>query len=110
MLHHRLIAEHIVNRAAPRDELQEAYLRLLGVLSSEIGGKPRRSRTFSLFKALIRHHIVFKRFGENIDEARQVYELVLPKFSQNAQFLLQYGSLEMEAGNLEIAQNYLNQA
>ncbi len=39
-----------------------------------------------------------------------VYESVLPKFSQNPQFLLQYGSLEMEAGNLEIAQNYLNQA
>lgn len=110
MLRHRLIAEYIVNRAAPRDDLQVAYLRLLGVLASEIGGKPRRSRTFSLFKALIHHHVVFKRFGENIDEAQQVYESVLHKFSQNPQFLLQYGSLEMEAGNLEIAQNYLNQA
>lgn len=110
MLRHRRIAEHMVNRAAPRVELREAYLRLLDVISTEIGGNPRRSRTFSLYKALIHHHIVFKRFGENIDEARQVYDSVLPKFSRNAQFLLQYGSLEMEAGNLDVAQNYLDQA
>lgn len=110
MLRHRRIAEHMVNRAAPRSELGEAYLRLLGVLSSEIGGNPRRSRTFSLYKTLIHHHTVFRRFEENIHDARQVYDSVLPKFSRNAQFLLQYGSLEMEAGNLEIAQNYLNQA
>lgn len=110
MLRHRRIAEHIVNRSAPRDDLREAYLRLLGVLSSEIGGRPRRSRTFSLFKALIHHHAVFKRFGENFDEARQVYDSLLAKFSRNPQFLLQYGSLEMEAGYLDVAENYLDQA
>jgi tetratricopeptide (TPR) repeat protein len=109
MLRHRRIAEHMVHGAAPRPALREAYLHLLGVLSSEIGGQ-RRSRTFSLFKTLINHHTVYRRFEENINEARQVYDSVLPKFSQNAQFLLQYGSLEMEAGNLSIAQNYLDQA
>lgn len=110
MLRHRRIAEHMVNGAASRDDLREAYLRLLGVLSSEIGGQRRRSRTFSLYKTLIHHHTVFRRFEENIDEARQVYDSVLPKFSQNPQFLLQYGSLEMEADNLEIAENYIAQA
>ncbi|MDO8388295.1 MAG: SIR2 family protein [Polaromonas sp.] len=110
MLRHRRIAEYVVGRSAPREILREAYHRLLGVLSSEIGGKPRRSRTFSLYKALIHHHTVFKRFGENFDEARFVYDSVLAKFSRNAQFLLQYGCLEMEAGNLDTAQNYLDQA
>ncbi len=110
MLRHRRIAEHMVNRAAPRDDLREAYFRLLGVLSSEIEGSTRRSRTFSLYKSLIHHHVVFRRFGENFDEARQVYDLLLSKFSKNAQFLLQYGSLEMEAGHLDVAQNYLEQA
>jgi tetratricopeptide (TPR) repeat protein len=110
MLRHRKIAEHMVNRAAPRPLLRDAYLRLLSVLSTEIGGLSRRSRAFALFKSLIHHHIVFKRFEESFDAARLVYDSVLPKFSTNAQFLLQYGSLEMEAGNLEVAQNYLNQA
>lgn len=110
MLRHRKIAEHMVNRAVPRAKLQDAYLRLLDVLASEIGGKPRRSRTFSLFKALIHHHTLFRRFDEDIAQARAIYDSMLTKFSDNAQFLLQYGSLEMEAGNLEVAQNYLNQA
>jgi len=110
MLRHRRIAEHMVNRAAPRVELREGYMRVLGVISTEIGGTPRRSRTFSLFKSLIHHHTVFRRFGENIDEARQVYDSMLSKFHANPQFLLQYGSLEMEAGNLDVSQNYLDQA
>ena len=110
MLRHRRIAEHVVHRSAPREILREAYHRLLGVLSSEISGKPRRSRTFSLYKTLIHHHTVHRRFGENFDQARLVYDSVLSKFSKNPQFLLQYGSLEMEAGNLDTAKNYLDQA
>jgi hypothetical protein len=110
MLRHRRIAEHMVERAAPRAQLANAYLSLLSVLASEIGGSLRRSRTFSLFRSLIQHHILFKRFGENFEQARMVYDSVLPRFNRNPQFLLQYGSLEMEAGNLDIAGNYIKQA
>lgn len=110
MLRHRRIAEHMIDRAAPRAQVADAYVSLLGVLASEIGASPRRSRTFSLFRSLIQHHMLFKRFGENFERARMLYDSLLPKFNKNPQFLLQYGSLEMEAGNLDIAQNYLHQA
>lgn len=110
MLRHRRIAEYVVNRSVARQHLKEAYQRLLGVLSSEIGDRPRRSRVFSLYRSLIHHHTVFRRFGENFADARALYDSLLSKFSRNAQFLLQYGSLEMEAGELDMAENYIDQA
>jgi tetratricopeptide (TPR) repeat protein len=110
LLRHRQIAEFMVMRAAPRPLLREAYLRLLGVLASEIGGKNRRSRTFVLYRTLINHYTIHRRFAENLDDARLIFDSLHPQFSRNSQFLLQYGSFEMEAGNLDVAENLLDQA
>lgn len=110
LLRHRSIAEYMVNRAAPRDILKESYVRVLRVLSSEIRGKARRSRTFALYRTLINHYSIFRRFEENIDQARSIYDSLAEYLTNDPQFLLQYGSLELEVGNLQFAENYINQA
>jgi tetratricopeptide (TPR) repeat protein len=110
MLRHRQIAEYAVNQFAPRALLREAYVRLLQVLANEIRGKKWRSRTFGLYREVINHLTIFKRFAEEIDEARSIYDALSADFKSDAQFWLQYGSLELEGGNLEHAENYINQA
>lgn len=110
LLRHRFIAEYMVNQSAPRDALKEAYLRLLSVLATLIKGNKQRTRPFSLYRTLIRHHAIYRRFENNMTEARAIYDALAPLFPNDVQFLLQYGSLELEAGNLEFAENYLNQA
>jgi tetratricopeptide (TPR) repeat protein len=56
--------------------------------------------------------MVYKRFAKNIDKAREVFESLIDYFRNDYHFWLQYGSLELEGagGNMELADNYLNQA
>ena len=110
LLRHRRIAEYMVDQAAPRPLLREAYLRLLSVLSGEIKGRPRRSRSFGIYRDLVNHHTIFRRFEEDVEEARSIYDSLSGRFKGDFQFWLQYGSLELTAGNLEYAGNYLSQA
>jgi hypothetical protein len=110
LLRHSLIAEFMVDGAAPRPLLREAYLRLLEVLSTQIKGAAWRSRAFGFYRDIINHYTIYQRFEEDVDEARSIYDALSDRFTTDSQFWLQYGSLELEAGNLEYAQNYLQQA
>lgn len=109
-LRHSSIAEYAIKAVAPRPLLRNAYIRLLSVLATEIGGKAWRSRTFSFYRELINHYTIYKRFAEEIEEARSIYDSLSNKFKTDSQFWLQYGSLELETGNLQYAENYLRQA
>lgn len=110
LLRHRQIAEYMVERAAPRPILREAYIRLLTVLAEEVTGKDTRSRTFRLYRDLINHHTIFTRFTRDVEEARSIYDSIPVAFDTDAQFWLQYGSLELEAGSLDLAESYLRSA
>ncbi|MDZ4810524.1 MAG: hypothetical protein SGI96_19980 [Bacteroidota bacterium] len=65
-----------------------------------------------MYREIINHYKVYKRFKSNINNARELYESLIPYFNTDFQFWLQYGSLELEGkgGSLELAQNYLLQA
>ena len=90
--------------------LKEAYIRLLSVLATSVIGKHWRTRGFSFYRAIVNHLTIYKRFEENIEQARLIYDALTRQFKRDAQFWLQYGSLELEDGNLAHAENYLNQA
>jgi hypothetical protein len=111
MLRHRLIAEHMIARAS-RPEMREAYIRLLLSLAAISKGRWQNTRTSRLFQALINHQVLFHRFHEDINEARAIYDALIRVLSTDPHIWLQYGSLESEGsgGNLQIAENYLNQA
>jgi len=110
MLRHRAIAQYAVEDFTPRPLLREAYVRLLSVLATEVIGMHWRSRTFGFYRDLVNHLNIYKRFEENVEEARAIYDALASQFKRDAQFWLQYGSLELEAGQLQYAENYLNQA
>jgi hypothetical protein len=110
LLRHRLIAEFMVDGAAPRNQLAIAYIRLLRVLAGQLGDRSWRSRTFGFYRDVINHRTIYRRFSGDIDTARDIYESLREYFATDPQFWLQYGSLELEANVLDLAENYLAQA
>lgn len=96
---HPVIAEYILTRVAGKEEVMEAYRRVLLALSRDIyPGAGRKSRSWRLFVRLINHDAVYDLFGEDIDYARGVYELTASAFASDGHFWLQYANLEVDHG------------
>lgn len=112
MIRHRMIANFLIESCASSELVKQAYIRVLSSLSSDINSSFRNSRKFELYKQIINHYMVYKRFAKNIEKAREVYESLSDYFRDDYQFWLQFGSLELEGtgGNLELAENYIHQA
>jgi hypothetical protein len=108
---HRVIAEYIVDQFAPRLMLRESYIRLLKTLSHNMKYPvDTKSRTFRLYRTIINHASIFRHFRSNIELARSIYGELAPHLKRDFHFWLQYGSLELEYGELSEAANYLEQA
>lgn len=108
---HRIIAELIVERLASRDLLKIAYIRLLESLARDLP-RPYRSasRVFRLYREVINHSAIWSRFRDGITSAREIYESVRLHCQNDHHFWLQYGSLEMEYGELALAEVYVSAA
>jgi hypothetical protein len=112
MIRHKILADYFIKNCATSEILKESYIRVLSILAPELKKNNGNTRKFNLFKNLINHQTLYRRFKSDINQAREVYESVSSYFSDNAHFWLQYGSLELEGrdGDLKFAENYLNQA
>ncbi len=112
MIRHRILADFMIKHCASSDMLKEAYTRVLSILAPELKGTHAYSRKFALYKSLVNHKILYRRFSSDIEKAREVYDSISDFFNDDAHFWLQYGSLEIEGkgGDLTLAENYLNQA
>ena len=108
---HPSIATFIVDDIATRIHLMEAYQRLLPVFAHDISRKVGYgNKIYRLYRRLINHLAIYRRFAEKIEFARSIYESVKHFVSEDCHFWLQYGSLELEYGELSDAANYLAQA
>jgi uncharacterized protein DUF815 len=108
---HAVIADHVLSSVAPRGLLREAYIRLLRVLANDMGRRPdRRTKEFKLYRRIINHKMVYERFEKNIEDARAIYDSLQRWYEEDPHFRLQYGLLELEYGELELAGNYIAQA
>ena len=112
MLRHKILADYILRYSSSTLILKDAYIRVLSVLAPELNEFNRESRKFNLYKSLINHKVLYRRFKNNIEHAREVYDSISDFFNKDAHFWLQYGSLEIEGkgGDLQLAENYLTQA
>ena len=112
MIRHRILADFMIKHCAEISILKDSYIRVLSVLAPELVNSNTYNRKFNLYKSLINHKILYYRFRENIDLAREVYDSLVQYFEYDAHFWLQYGSLEIEGkgGNLNLAENYINSA
>lgn len=108
---HRVIAELVVGKIAPRAMLKEAYINLLKTISHDlpITGNPS-SAIFRLYRRLINHRTIYERFSHHLAQARSIFSTVTPFFARDHHFWLQFGSLELEYGELESAANFIAQA
>jgi len=108
---HPVIAELIVEQLADRSDLRQAYIRLLPVLAHDMPRSPKYgNRIFRLYRRLINHYEIYRRFSNEIGHARSIYESVKHYVNEDHHFWLQYGSLELEYGDLSVAANYIAQA
>jgi hypothetical protein len=108
---HRVIANTIVEKLAIREMLKTAYIRLLQTLSHDMSFPPvRSSRIFKLYQKVINHDSICERFQNNILHAREIYDSIASFYNRDHHFWLQYGSLELEYGELNYAENYISQA
>lgn len=112
MIRHKILADYFIKNCATTDILKEAYIRVLSILAPELKKNTGSTRKFNLFKALINHQTLYRRFKNDINQAREVYDSIAGYFNDDPHFWLQYGSLEVEGkgGDLKLAENYINQA
>jgi hypothetical protein len=108
---HPIIADYILDNVAGKEEVMEAYRRVLLAVARDIyPGVGRRHRAWRLFVRLISHQNVYDRFGEDIDHARGVYELTAHAFANDGHFWLQYANLEVDYGRASFARPLLANA
>lgn len=105
---HRIIAALVVDTLAPRETLQRAYVRLLAVISKDVSYPVKMSaKSFRLYRAVINHQSIWSRFPGSTIQAREIFESVRNHVGHDSHFWLQYGSLELEYGELELAEVYV---
>jgi hypothetical protein len=108
-LRHYVIAELMCEHKAPKSILRDAYIRLLAVLSHDLPRPANRaSRVLTLYRRTINHEAICRRF--EVADARLIYESLRDRFADESHFWLQFGSLELTQGELQLARNYIAQA
>lgn len=110
---HQAIAEVVVDHLARRRELSSAYKRLLNVLANDMNRRARIGpgrRYFRLFKRILNHQAIYRRFRQDIDSARAIFQSLVKRFPDDSHFWLQYGLLELEFGELDFAEHYVASA
>jgi hypothetical protein len=109
---HPVVARTVLETAS-RKSLAEAYKALLPVLANDMDARARRGparRWFRLYKKLVNHARIFTRFERNLDEARGIFDALGSQLKGDPHYWLQYGSLELEYGEVAFARHYVASA
>lgn len=109
---HRLIAQWVATEvAAPEDKL-ECIERLLVQVSGDITPNEirRRSPAYLAYRGLINSEGLSQLLNGDNHSVIGLYDRVRPCYDGDFLFWLQYGMAHIRAGNLDIAENFLNQS
>jgi len=106
---HSVIALTVIEKAAAKPALATAYKRIVSVLANDMGDRSVAAsrRWFRLYKSLINHAEIYRRFERDVEEARSIFDALTTKLNTDAHYWLQYGSLELEVGELDLASRYI---
>jgi len=106
---HRVIAEVIFNQMTADGIAGTPVGRLTFMAASKVQGiVSRTARPWRMLRPLLNHDFLLRTIGP--ENARDVYTGVEALLHWDYHYLLQRGSLELEAGDIRLAENYLNQA
>jgi hypothetical protein len=108
---HKVVGETLVDRLTSDNPLALAKVlaRLTFAAAVEATPPPDRSRReWRYLVSLLNHERLLHTVG--VEGARLIYQEVENVLTQDHHFWLQRGSLELEEGNVRLAENYLEQA
>jgi tetratricopeptide (TPR) repeat protein len=109
-LRHRMVAERAVAWYRTNKQLAGAVEGLLFAFATRRApGMSRRSREWQLIRSLLNHKFMIEEVAD-LPAIRGIYERLVPLLDDDFHFWLQRGSLEVEVGDIELAENFLNQA
>lgn len=106
---HRHIAEVLVDELQRTNRLGSVHVRLAHVAAVKVSENlPRYAKPWRLLRSIINHEYLFRVLGLN--NSRKVYENIENILPWDFHYFLQRGSLEVENGDVRLAQLYLSTA
>ena len=107
---HRIVAERVVSWLRREGQLSQPVEGLLFAMAVQyLRGRRTASRAFRLMVRLLNHQFMIEHF-DDVATVRPIYESLSGVLADEFHYWLQRGSFELESGDLELAENYLNQA
>ena len=104
---HRRIAEIITDELAKHGQLRETVIGLARLAAAKVTPSLRRSeRPWRMLVAFINHAFLLRTVG--LEVARDLYGSLETILSWDPHFWLQRGSMEVEVGDLHLAEHFLN--
>ena len=107
---HRVVAEQVVTWLRKEGQLAQPVEGLLFAMAVQyLRHRDTRSRAFRMMVHLINHKFMIEEIAD-LAAIRSIYESLSRVLADDFHYWLQRGSFELERGDLELAENYLNQA
>jgi hypothetical protein len=109
---HRLIASWVANEIAPVGQKVDAITSFLRQISSDIVPNEikRRSPAYMAYRGMINSEGLKETFANDSTIVLGVYEELKSVYNHDFLFWLQYGMAQINAGHLDVAENYINQS
>jgi tetratricopeptide (TPR) repeat protein len=106
---HRVLAELVQRKLQTAGQLYDVLRGLLIVIATQVTpDMPRSAKPRRLLVRLIHNAFLHQMLGW--EQARNLYSDLEPYLKDEGHYWLQRGVLEVEAGNLRLAKNWLDQA
>ena len=107
---HRVIAGQVIDWFRREGQFATVVEGLLFAMAAQyLRVRSESSRAFRLLVRLINHKFMIEEL-EDAASVRSIYETLASLLRDDYHFWLQRGSYELEVGDLDLAENYLNQA
>jgi len=106
---HRVIAEIIREELQKNGQMKSVVSGLALVAATKVTDRMTRSeRPYRILRSVINHEFLKRNIGT--EGAQNLYGFLEPLLNWDFQFWLQRGALEVEVGDLALAEHFLNQA
>ncbi len=109
---HRLIGYWVATEIAPVGVKHEAITKFLQQISSDIVPNEikRRAPAYLAYRGMINSEALKETFANDHEVILPLYDELKACYDKDFLFWLQYGMAQMNAGHLDVAENYLNQS
>lgn len=109
-LRHKVVAERVVDYYRRQGAMRDAIIGILWAIANNArANQNRKSREQKLLLQLINHQILINLTSDQATP-RLAYAEVEEILGWNFHYYLQRGSFEVEAGDIDLAKNFLDQA